>query len=444
MATDTKAASGAQAAPEKMRWLYVFAIGLGFFTTGVSWSVYNSYLPADFLPTFISGSLENTIIGAIMVLDNVLALFLQPYIGARSDKVRSKFGRRMPFILMGAPAAAIFFMLIAYGWASFNFWMMFAFLTLFNVSMAYYRAPVVALMPDLVPSKERSKANGVINLMGGIGAIYAFLIASRIYKIQDPGIAAMFGVPFNKIGPILTFLTTSVIMIIAVIFLYLIVKEPQLPPVDTTKPKEIGIVGAIREVSFSKDKSTIALLCAILFWFFGYNAIETWFTKYGKEVLFFETANASFLLNGIAISFVIFAIPAGFIAGKIGRRNTIVIGLLVMIASLSVLMSITSYLMILGILAVAGFGWALVNVNSIVMVWEQLGKARLGAGTGLYYAFSMTAAILGPFLTGVIFDLTSIRVLYPVSIVFFVIALIFTLLIRSGEVGDEAKSEVAQ
>ncbi|MFX0107880.1 MAG: MFS transporter, partial [Candidatus Hodarchaeota archaeon] len=170
----------------KMRWLHVFAIGLGFFTTGVSWNVYNSYLPADFLPAFIGGDLQNTIIGAIMVLDNILALFMQPYIGAKSDSTRTRWGRRMPYIMIGTPLAAAFFTLIAYGWAIFGFWFMFAVITVFNVSMAFYRAPVVALMPDVVPSEHRSKANGVINLMGGIGAIYAFAIASQIYKIGSP------------------------------------------------------------------------------------------------------------------------------------------------------------------------------------------------------------------------------------------------------------------
>jgi MFS family permease len=346
--------------------------------------------------------------------------------------------------MIGTPIAAVFFFFIVYGWTVLNFWAMFASLTAFNVSMAFYRAPVVALMPDLVPSVHRSKANGVINLMGGIGSIYAFAIASRIYKIQDPGLAAIFGVGTTQIGPILAFLTTSIIMVIAVLILYKVVKEPPLPPVDLEKPKEVGIIQAFRLVSLSKEKSTRAILAAIFFWFLAYNSVETWFTKYGNEVLGFATADASFLLNGIAISFVIFAVPAGFAAGKVGRRNAILTGLVIMIGSMFVLWFLTSYLMILGVLAVAGLGWALVNVNSIVMVWEQIGKARLGAATGLYYAFSTSAAIVGPFVAGVIFDLTTIKILFPLSIVFLVVALLITLRVKLGEVGDEAKSEVAQ
>ncbi|MHA1653576.1 MAG: MFS transporter [Candidatus Thorarchaeota archaeon] len=425
-------------APSRMNWLYVFAIGLGFFTTGVSWSVYNSYLPADFLPTFIIGDLQNTIIGAIMVLDNAFALFMQPYIGAHSDKTRTRWGRRMPYIMVGIPIAATFFTLIAYGWAVGSFWLMFAMITIFNIAMAFYRAPVVALMPDLVPTEHRSKANGIINLMGGIGAIFAFAVASQIYKTRSPAVAAFLGVTVDQSGPVLTFLTTSVIMVLSLIVLFVTVKEPEVPPPDSTRPKEMGILEAIRQVSFAEDKSAIAMLFAILMWFFGYNAIETWFTKYGNEVLGFSTPDASFLLNGIALSFVLFAVPAGAVAGRIGRKNTILSGLVIMIGSLVALWVVTDYWTILGILAVAGVGWALINVNSIVMVWQMLGQERLGAGTGLYYLASMSAAICGPLLAGVIFDLTSIATLYPVSIGFLVVAFVFMISVRTGEVHDTA------
>ncbi|MHA1483688.1 MAG: MFS transporter [Candidatus Thorarchaeota archaeon] len=191
-------------------------------------------------------------------------------------------------------------------------------------------------------------------------------------------------------------------------------------------------------MSFSKDKSAAAIMGAIFFWFFGWNAIETWFTKYGSEVLGFSVPDASFLLNGIALSFVVFAVPSGFIAGKFGRKNTILAGLVIMIVSLGLLWVITDYLTILGVLAIAGIGWALINVNSIVMLWEHLGQSRVGAGTGLYYAASMGAAIIGPVVSGVLFDLFGIGILYPLSIVFFVVAFFLTMAIKTGEVGDAA------
>ncbi|UCE09502.1 MAG: MFS transporter [Candidatus Thorarchaeota archaeon] len=423
---------------EKMSWLYVFVIGLGFFTTGVSWSVYNSYLPADFLPAFIVGDLQNTIIGLIMVLDNIFALVMQPYIGARSDKTRTRWGRRMPYIMAGTPIAAAFFTLVAYGWAVFGFWFMFAMLTVFNIAMAFYRAPVVALMPDVVPDKHRTNANGVINLMGGVGAIYAFAIASQIYKINDPGIGAILGVTAAQSGPVLAFLTTSVIMVVAVLVLFVVVKEPETPPVDADQPKEIGIIEAARLVSSLEDKSALAILGAIMFWFFGFNALETWFTKYGNEILGFATADAAFLLTAFSLTFVLFAIPAGFVAGRVGRKNTIAVGLVGLVASLVIAWLLTDYMQLFIVLAFAGIFWAMINVNSIVIVWQHFGQKRLGAGTGLYYFFSMTAAILGPFLTGLFFDITSIALLFPVSILFLVVALALMMSVKTGETGDSA------
>lgn len=409
----------------------------------MSWSVYNSYLPAALLPTFIVGDLQNTIIGAIMVLDNLLALFMQPYIGARSDKTRTRWGRRMPYIMIGTPIAALFFSLIAYGWAVFGFWFMITVITIFNVAMAFYRAPVVALMPDVVPSESRNKANGVINLMGGIGAIYAFGISSFIFEINNPGLGAILGVTAEQAGPVLAFMTTSIIMVISVIILFLIVKEPLKPPVDPTREEEIGIGEAIRMVSRLEDRSALAILGAILFWFFSFNALETWFTKFGNEILLFTVPEATRMLTGFSLMFVLFAIPAGFIADKLGRRNTILGGIIGLIAILVIGTLITDYWTLFIVLGFGGIFWALINVNSIVIVWELLGKSRLGAGTGLYYLFSMTAAVIGPFATGIIFDLTSIALLFPVSIFFLIIALILTLSVRTGEVGDEAVSGLA-
>jgi maltose/moltooligosaccharide transporter len=434
METRTYSETEVSLQPPGMRWLYVVAIGLGFFTTGVSWSVYNSYLPASFLPAFIVGDLQNTIIGAIMVLDNILAFFIQPWIGAKSDSTSTKRGRRMPYILIGTPIAAVFFALIAYGWAVFGFWFMLAVITIFNVSMAFYRAPVVALMPDLI---------AVINLMGGIGAIYAFAISSQIYKINDPVIGGLLGVTAEQSGPVLAFLTTSIIMLVAVIILFFTIKEPDVPPDNIEKA--ISLREAFSQVSFSKDKSALAVLGAIFFWFLGYNALETWWTKYGNEILSFEVADATFQLTGFALSFVIFAVPAGLLAIKLGRRNTILLGLVIMMGALIFIWFMTDFMIILGLLAIAGLGWAFINVNSIVMVWQHLGQERVGAGTGLYYFFSMTAAIIGPFLTGVIFDATApfgggLGILFPVSLIFLVIAFILTLTVKTGEVGDKAVS----
>lgn len=408
---------------EKLDYLLTFYIGLGFFTTGITWSLYNSYVPI-FLRNIIEGnsywwallgSWENTFIGFVMIMDNIAAITLQPWIGAKSDSTWTKYGRRMPYILVGVPIAAIFFSIIP---VVNELLLLLAIITLFNVAMAIYRAPVVALMPDIIPSKFRSKANGVINLMGGIGAIYAFSVGSFIYQYY---------------GAFMTFLSTAIIMLIALVILFIKVKEP-LPENNAQDDTEkIGLVEAFKEVFTNPDRSGLAILLAILFWFFAYNVIETWFTTYGVVVLGVKDYEASRALTPFAVTFVVFAVPAGFIASKIGRKNTILLGLFGILACMIPVALIPNLLIISLILAVAGVFWACININSITIVWELATDQKLGAYTGLYYFFSSFAAIFGPLTAGYIFDLIGIDKMFWLSVGYFIIAIFFTLMVKSGE-----------
>jgi len=185
------------------------------------------------------------------------------------------------------------------------------------------------------------------------------------------------------------------------------------------------------------------MLLAIMFWFFSYNVIETWFTTYGKLVIGIPEYLASRILTGLALMFILFAIPAGIIADKIGRRNTIRIGI-VGIIILLILANFTMDVMVLFIIfTLIGIFWAMININSIVIVWEIGGEAKLGAYTGLYYFFSQLAAIFGPLLAGVVFDLVGFGAMYPLSIAYMVVALICMMFVKRGEAG-ESKMEITE
>ena len=405
-----------------LNWTLTFIIGLGFFTTGITWSLYNSYVPI-FLRNIILNNPEwyailgtwmNLFIGIVMILDNIAAITLQPWIGAKSDKTWTRFGRRMPYLIVGIPIAAFFFMFIPV--IKDLIWLLLI-ITCFNIAMAIYRAPVVALMPDLIPSKHRSKANGVINLMGGIGAVYAFLVGAIIYKTQ---------------GPFFAFYYTSIIMVVALLILLLTIKEPEVP-FGAEESERVGIIEAFREVMVDEDKSGIFILLAILFWFLSYNVIETWFTTYGKVVLGVNEADASMALTGFALMFILAAIPAGYIATKIGRKNTIMVGLIGLLITLIAAIPVRNLLILAILLTVGGIFWALININSIVMVWEIGGSAKLGAYTGLYYFFSALAAIAGPTIAGYIFDFTGHGIMFIISVVYLVVAILFMSKVRKGE-----------
>lgn len=406
---------------EKLDYVLTFYIGLGFFTTGITWALYDSYVPI-FLRQYIVGDWQNLIIGFIMVIDNIAAITLQPWIGAKSDHTWTKWGRRMPYLMVGIPVAAIFFGLIP---LSFNLWFLLAVITIFNIAMATYRAPVVALMPDIIPSKFRSKANGVINLMGGIGAIYAFTVGALLYLIS----------------PFYAFALTSVIMILALLVLMAKVKEPEVP--YAKEEEKIGIIDAFREVIVSHDKSALAILFAILFWFIGYQTISTWYTTYGVVVLNIHEAIASMMLTAFALTFIIFSIPAGFLASKFGRKGTIQIGLVGVIIMMFVIFFTREYFVILAALAIAGMFWAFVNINSITIVWEIATPKKLGAYTGLYYFFSSVAAISGPMISGLLFDLFGIENMFLFSSIFFVIALLLMFGVKSGEVQETTQEDTS-
>ena len=405
---------------DKLDYKLTFYIGLGFFTTGITWALYDSYVPI-FLRHYIVGDWRNLIIGFIMVLDNIAAITLQPWIGAKSDRTWTRWGRRMPYIMVGIPIAAIFFGLIP---LSFNIWFLLAVITVFNIAMATYRAPVVALMPDIIPSKFRSKANGVINLMGGVGAIYAFTVGAILYKIN----------------PFYTFAVTSVIMVLALLVLLIKVKEPEVP-YEKDELEKIGIIKAFKEVITSHDRSALAILFAILSWFIGYQIISTWYTTYGVEVLKIHEADASMMLTAFALTFIIFSIPAGFLASKFGRKGTIQIGLTGIIIIMMVIFFTRDYFVILAALAIAGMFWAFVNINSITIVWEIATPKKLGAYTGLYYFFSSLAAISGPTISGLLFDIFGIENMFLFSAIFFILAFVFMLGVKSGEVQESERMQ---
>ena len=402
----------------------IFLLGFGFFGVSILNALYNSYVPIFLHDKF---DLPARIIGIFMALDNIAALFIQPTVGPWSDSVRTKIGRRMPFILIGAPISAVAFGLIPVA-KVLPFFV--ACTTSFFLAMAFWRTPVVALMPDITPSEKRSQANGIINFMGGIGGIIAFLAGSAMYKIN----------------PSLPFWVGSGLVLFAALMVFLFIKEPE----DFVQTERYNIIGSLREVAKDKDKSTLRLLFAIFFWFLGYSAIEAFFTLYAQNHLGLTEADGSRLLGHLSLLFVIFAIPAGLIGGNLGRRATISTGILLLAAvifgiSVTPVFTLTNVLTrlpvlgeILGIsifLMIGGMAWSLININSLPMVVDMTSIERIGTFTGLYYLFSTLSAILGPISNGLMIDLTggnynAVMSLAPLTLL---IALALIAGVRRGE-----------
>lgn len=400
----------------KLDYKKTLLIGLAFFSASMVWPIYNSYVPI-FLEKYLSSTF---LIGIIMTIDNIFAVVFQPIFGALSDKVNTRYGRRMPFLLVGVPLGAIFFSLIPF---EFSLASLMLFVILTNFSMSIYRAPAVALMPDLTPPPLRSKANGVINLMGGIAAVIAFGAGGALYKI-------------DRHYP---FFMASIIMVIAVILLYSFVKEPK----NIHKKSETEDDAAVKDKSKLRGQflSLVFLLLAIFFWFSGYQAVEAFFSLYGKHILGINEGDASILLMFFSASFVIFSIPAGIIATKFGRKRTIMTGIVGLLIIFIALTMIRSVAIIRILLIIGGLLWGSINVNSYPMVVEMATSGGIGKYTGYYYFFSSMAAIVSPALFGWIRDLVdSYQPLFIYAAVSFLFALFFMMLVKHGEPSLETEA----
>ena len=264
-------------------------VGLAFLSICTFWQMYDSVMTLILTDTF---KLNETFAGAIMAADNVLALFLLPFFGALSDKTSTRIGRRMPFIVGGTAAAAILMNLIpllddryAASPSTGTLVLFIIVLGLLLVSMGTYRSPAVALMPDVTPKPLRSRANAIINLMGAVGGILYLGLAAVLYPASKTK-----GVEHVSYRPL--FFIVSMIMVVAVVVLYLTIKEPKLgaenQKLEAAHP-EWNLAtddGTGHEVLPAPVKRSLSfLLVSISLWFIGYNGVTTWFTKYVEAVM---------------------------------------------------------------------------------------------------------------------------------------------------------------
>jgi maltose/moltooligosaccharide transporter len=413
----------------------IFLLGFGFFGVSVIWGVYNAFVPIFLANKF---HLIPAFIGFFMTLDNIAALFIQPPVGAWSDRLRTPIGRRLPFILVGAPITAL----------AFGFIPLASVLPLFVactstllLSAALWRTPVVALMPDITPSEKRSQANGIINFMGGIGTIIALQTGGMLYKLS----------------PAFPFWLGSVLVVVAALIVFLFIKEPK-DYLESDQPQP-SMIESLQEVLNDEEKSGARILFAIFFWFIGYSAVETFFTLYAQEHLGIDAGDGATLLSVFPLFFVLFAIPSGVIAARMGRRVAILFGLFLVSVILalfyvlpaSTLLTPISPLPLVGIpladggprmltiagllLSFGGIGWAFVNINSLPMVVELTTAVRLGTFTGLYYLFSTLSAIVGPNVNGWAIQLTgnNYNVIMLIAPFFLLTAFVLMLGVRRGE-----------
>jgi MFS family permease len=361
--------------------------------------------------------LGTTLTGFIMTLDNLAALFILPFVGAWSDRLRTSWGRRKPFIAIGAPLAMVSFMAIPDALSG-SLAIFMLTICLMLLSMDIFRTPVIALMPDITPSPQRSQANGVINLMGGLGGILAAAAGGALFKIS-------FAAPFYFGG---------LVMMLACLIVLIFIREPE-PEQRAPGEPEPKLLDSLRTVVFDRDRSALRLLAAIFFWFLSFNALEVFFTSFAVNVLPVSSGQATAIVAFFALSIILFSVPSGFIGGRLGRKRSIQFGIVVFALLLSCGYFVHTVLQTQVLLAAAGIAWSLILVNSLPMVVDSAPPERIGVYTGLYYLASQSSAIVGPILAGKIIAIfnNDYRIAFLYGAVALGIAFAFMWGVKKGE-----------
>lgn len=418
----------------KLNYKRTFLVGFAFLSICAFWQMYDTIIPLILRDTYHMGDGPA---GIIMSLDNIVALFLLPLFGALSDKV----GRRIPFIVAGTFTAFVLMMLIpvldnTYGvWTPVTSLILFiAVLGLLLVTMGSYRSPAVALMPDVTPKPLRSKGNAIINLMGAVGGAFTLVVMKFLVS----------GGANGRSNYLYLFLAVGVLMVLAALTVQFFVPERKL--VQEMKDINYGVSededqGKAVEVDGKQKlppevlKSLILILATITLWFMGYNAVTTAFSKYATKMWASGLNHVSNCLLVATACAIISYLPIGFLASRIGRKKTIVIGLVVALACFiygaigARTFSPALYVMF----AAVGFAQAAVTVNTFPMVWEISRFGNVGKYTGFYYTCSMAAQVVTPIVSGYLLQYVGYDTLFPYAAFFILLAILPISLTKYGD-----------
>lgn len=413
-------------------------VGFAFMAICAFWQVYDSIVPLILKKTF---DMNDTLSGFIMALDNILALFMLPFFGSLSDRTKTRIGRRMPYILCGTVAACIFTVLLPIANNAKNLTLFMTALGLVLISMATFRSPAVALMPDVTVKPLRSRANAIINLTGTVGGIAMLgAIALLVPKGGNPNYLPLF-------------LFLVVFMLVCIAVLVLTIREPKLhsqmladsaalgEPDEQEGKQETAHTPMPREMR----RSFLLVLASIFLWFMGYNAITTAFSKYANIYWGLEGGAFAYTLIIAQAAAIMAYIPVGMIATKIGRRKTILGGIAMLTVAFGACVFFKTFSgLIFFFFVLAGFGWASINVNSYPMIVEMSRGSDIGKYTGYYYTTSMAAQVITPVLSGAVLEYGYLLLgsadpnagyvfLFPYGTLFVALSFVTMLFVRHGD-----------
>lgn len=415
----------------KLNYKRTLLVGLAFLSICAFWQLYDNVIPLILKNTF---HMKDSLVGVVMAMDNVLALFLLPFFGKLSDKCHTKLGRRTPFILGGTAAAVILMNILPYADNHEKLLLFVIPLGLLLIAMGTYRSPAVALMPDVTPKPLRSKANAIINLMGALGGVFTLGVTGLLVHAGATG----------RNDYTMLFLAVSLLMAISVIVLVLTVRENKLAAevaaMETDEEKEAEAEEkkesgkAFGELAPDVRRSLWLILFSVAFWFMGYNAVTSAFTRYMQVQWGYDIKAASLCLMVATVGAVLSYLPVGILSSKFGRKKLIQAGVILLAVCFATAGLFTAFHpAVYVVFALVGVAWAMINVNSYPMVVEISKSGDVGKYTGYYYTFSMAAQIITPILSGLLLEHVGYQTLMPYATVMVAISFVTISLARHGD-----------
>lgn len=404
----------------RLSYTRVTLLGMGAYATSIAWALYNNYAQA-----FLNGLLGSaTLVAFIMSVDNIIGIFLIPATSNVSDRLGTRLGRRMPFMIAGIPVAAV--MIMAMPFARNNLAALLTIIVIYTIAMGFFRGPSQSLMPDIIPDEHRSRANGLINLLYGLFSAVGLLLGSALYKVNVY-------VPFFMAGGI---------MIACLLVMVFKVKEPVVP----RAPEEKGtrLVRALKDIMTGPNRKKILILLAVFFGKFVYNGINATFTMYSIRYYGIDESDVGLMIGVMAVTFLVFAFPAGILGQKFGRKRVIIAGYAGCILS-SVLMFMVGPLGVIpfnpyligGMFGVIGIFWACLEINLFPLLIQGVGDEFIGTATGLLFMADQLASVLGPLALGGVMDGIGLRWYFLISGLVFALAMISAFFVREEFVKKE-------
>ncbi len=427
----------------------LFLASFAFGVIMLFWTIYNSYVPLildNRLSSLgggaaLSTAMVSTLTGAIMTIDNIFGLIFQPYFGAKSDKMRSRWGKRMPYVIFGILVCSALFVLIPIAGRRngiVGIAVMMVIIIGFNLVMSVWRAPCVAIMPDIVPAQYQSDGNAIVNIMSAIYTIIASVAATLLSVLGlkeaiDDG-------DYRSI-----FLFGSIVALLSLVILLTCVKwkDNRGEKIDTAAADEKKKRETLKSMHLPKDAlRSMAIMMVALFCISGASdGLNTYFTLYATKFLHLSAATATLIKTAGTLGAVFLAVPAGICGRKIGRRQTIWIG-----SALCLMVHVVLYIMpkfasgsgvivplTVGYFVYAG-GFIMININTLPIMLGIGGEKHYGAFTGYYYAATFTASVVCPIAIGALVGLTSYNQVHMFCFALMMFAVICMMGVRHGDI----------